>query len=131
MDPKLLLTLNDVERVWPQVLEAVKTKEMSTGMFLAEAEPVEVSGDTVTLGLPEEFQFHKEMLDRPEKKKLIEEILRTTLGSPCRIELVTTKAQAEDASASGGGSLEPTPKLPEIVRQALDIFQGSKIVRSE
>jgi DNA polymerase-3 subunit gamma/tau len=130
--PALAFTLDDVEKVWPQILEAVKSKEMSTGMFLAEAEAVEVSGDTVILGLPEEFQFHKEMLDRPEKRKLVEEIANGILGGSIRIELVTTRAGGEGKPDESKSEKEPpASKLPEIVRQAMDIFQGGKIVRAD
>ena len=132
-------TLSDIERVWPNVLEGVKTKEMSTGMFLAEAGPVEVSGGTVTLGFPEEFQFHKEMIERPEKRKLIEKIFSDLLGAPVQTLFVTTKPETEAGkspgpeaeSPSGAASLTASGKVPEIVRHALDIFKDSKIVRAD
>jgi len=124
-------TLDQVEKVWPQILEAVKSKEMSTGMFLAEAEPVEITLEAIVLGLPEEFQFHKEMLDRVEKRRLVEAIAGEALGRDVQIQFVTTKLQQEEGAASAKSEKEPSSKLPEIVRQAMDIFQGSKIVRAD
>jgi len=130
--PPQLVSLNDIEQIWPQIVESVKAKEMSTGMFLAEAQPVEVTGETLIVGLPEEFQFHKEMLDRTEKRKFVEDALASFLKSPLRIQFVTTRVQkAEGAPSSGAGSEKEAPKLPEIVTKAMDIFQGSKIVRAE
>ena len=134
-----LFSFEEIERVWPQVLEAVKSKEMSTGMFLAEAAPVEVTAEAVVLGLPEEFQFHKEMLERAEKRKLIEGIFGNFLAAVPKIEFVTTRVAPDGPCPSGrraaGGRGEPAAqdpsKLPDIVRQAMDIFQGSKIVRAE
>ncbi len=123
-------TLETVQRIWPQVLEVIKTREMSTGMFLAEAEPIEVTGNLVVLGLPEEFQFHREMLERTEKRKLIEGVFSQFLGGAPQIQLVTTRlAQGENPGAAHPP--KEAPKLPEIVRQAMDIFQGSKIVRAD
>ncbi|MBI4115978.1 MAG: DNA polymerase III subunit gamma/tau [Candidatus Omnitrophica bacterium] len=122
--------LEDVQRVWPEVLEAVKTKEMSTGVFLAEAEPVEVVGEVITLGLPEEFQFHKEMLERVEKRRLIEDIFKRFLEGSLRIQFVTTRVAQEGKESTPSGEKTPS-QLPEIVRQAMDIFNNSKIVRTE
>ncbi len=124
-----LFSLEEIERVWPQILEAVKSKEMSTGMFLAEAAPVEVTAEAVILGLPEEFQFHKEMLERQEKRKLIEGIFGNFLAAVPKIEFVTTRV-APASPAQESAAQDPS-KLPDIVRQAMDIFQGSKIVRTE
>jgi DNA polymerase-3 subunit gamma/tau len=129
--PSVSFALPDVERVWPQVIEAVKSKEMSSGMFLAESAPIEAAGDQITLGFPEELQFHKEMLDRPEKKKLIEEHLSRFLGAPARIQLVTTRIQTQTPSgAKAEPAVDPSgSKVPDIVRQAMDIFSNSKIIR--
>lgn len=123
-------SLEAVQKVWPQVVEAVKTREMSTGMFLAEAEPVETRENLVVLGLPEEFQFHKEMLERDQKRKLIEGAFSQFLGTVPQIQFVTTRL-VQGESASGASPSKEAPKLPEIVRQAMDIFQGSKIVRTD
>jgi DNA polymerase-3 subunit gamma/tau len=127
----LAFTLDDVEKAWPQILEAVKAKEMSTGMFLAEAEPVEVTSEAVVVGLPEEFQFHKEMLDRPEKRKLVEEIAARFLPAPLRIQFVTTRLAKEENPSEPKAEKEVPSKLPDIVLQAMDIFQGSKVVRAD
>lgn len=127
-------SMEEIEGVWPQLLEAVKSKEMSTGMFLAEAEPVEVTGEAVTIGLPEEFNFHKEMLERQEKRKMIEGFLGGLLGNPIQIQFVTTRLSKEEGAAKGPAPEKPAEdpsKLPDIVRQAMDVFEGSKIIRSE
>src|SRR3989338_8151731 len=65
------LALNEIEFAWPRVIEYVKTKRMSTGIFLSESGPVEVEGDTVVLGLPAEFQFHKETLEKNSNFALV------------------------------------------------------------
>ena len=124
------LSLAAVQRIWPQVLEAIKTREMSTGMFLAEAEPIEATGNLVVLGLPEEFQFHREMLERTEKRRLIEGVFSQFLGAAPQIQFVTTRL-VEGENPRAAPPEKEAPKLPEIVRQAMDIFQGSKIIRAD
>ncbi len=132
--PVASFSLDEIEKVWPQVVEAVKAKEMSTGMFLAEAEPVEVSEEGVIVGLPEEFNFHKEMLERPEKRRMIEGIFTGLLGREAKIQFVTTRLFKEEVAAQKATAKNPAEdpsKLPDIVRQAMDVFQGSKIIRTE
>ncbi len=124
------LSLSEVEQVWPQVVETVKAKEMSTGSFLAEAAIVESANGGVVLGLPEEFQFHKEMLERPDKKKLIEGIFSQLLGRPIFVQFATAKISPSSTSAQSE-TAKPSAKLPEIVTKAMDIFGGSKIVRAD
>lgn len=137
--PSGLSGLNEIETVWPEVIAAVKAKEMSTGMFLAESAPMDVAGEVLTLGFPQEFKFHKDMLDRPDKRKLIQDILSSLLkANPVRVEFVTTqideKKSASSPAASRPGAPASAPDsahLPEIVIRAMDIFPGSTLIRTE
>ena len=122
-------TLNDIEQAWPQVLETVKARQISTGLFLAEAAPVEVTGEAIVLGLPEEFQFHKETLEAPEKRKMVEEAFKQVLGVRFPVQFVTTRLAV---SQSGSAPAPASPaKLPDAARQAMEIFQGAKVVRAD
>lgn len=128
-----------IEAFWPRVIEYVKAKRMSTGIFLSESEPIEVAGNLVTLGLPAEFQFHKEMLEKSANKQLIEEAFETVLAQKMRVQFVVTQGPVAKKVAA-----EPLPDIPpptaapeegtkmtEVLSQALNIFQGSKIIRTE
>ena len=130
------LTLNQVENAWPRIVEYVKSKRMSIGIFLSESQPIETSGEMLTLGLPAEFQFHKETLDKGPNKKMVEEAAEVVLGKKIGIEFVITKGPAAvagvkaAASTSSPGSPDGG-QLPEIIMKALDIFDGAKIVRKD
>ena len=137
--------LNEVEEVWPRVIDYVKTKRMSTGIFLSEAAPVEVADGLVTIGFPNEFQFHKEMLEKPNNRQLVEEAFEVSAGKKIRVQFAVTQAdriqetvpKSSDASvqrapdSSAGGEARQSGKLTEIVTEALNIFDGAKIVRAE
>jgi len=117
------VTLNEVERVWPEVLEQVKAQKMSCGTFLAEAAPAETDQNIIVLGLPNEFKFHKESLQQLKYKKIVETAFSECLGKNVRVSYVITVADKEAV---------PAPKepeaLPEIVESAVKIFEG-KVVR--
>ncbi len=126
------LTLDDAEKVWAQVIELVKIKRMSTSLFLAEAEPIEVEGGVIVLGLPAEFRFHKETLEKPSNYTLVEEAFSKTLGRKVRVQFVVTKTEGETRSVAKA----PEPQaqdsgLSDIISQTLEIFDGAKIVRKE
>lgn len=126
------LTLNDVEKAWAQIVEYVKTKRMSTSLFLAESEPVEVDGATIVLGFPSEFRFHKETLEKESNKQVVEEAFAQTLGRKLRIQFVVTEREGTTQDAPAGGETsKKESETPDIVMQALEIFDGAKIIRKE
>lgn len=131
-------SIEQVEAAWPRVIEIVKSKRMSTGIFLSEAEPVEVDDTVIVLGLPEEFKFHKESLEKENNKKLVEESFSEGMGIKVRVRFVVTEqtstnrpAAASAPAAESHSSKEDGRELPDIITKALDVFDGAKIVRAE
>ena len=125
------LTLNDVERVWPQVIELVKAKRMSLSLYLAEAEPAEVEGLVVVLGLPSEFRFHKETLEKELNKQVIEDAFAQALGKKVRVQCVVTERDGTTHDVAGGSAPAKDEGMPDIVSKALEIFDGSKVIRKD
>jgi DNA polymerase III subunit gamma/tau len=125
------LTLNEVEKAWPQVIELVKAKRMSTSLFLAEAEPAEVEGSVIVLGLPSEFRFHKETLEKDSNKLVIEEAFTQALGRKVRVQCVVTEREGAIQEASEGAAPDKDEGVPDIVSKALEIFGGSKVIRKD
>lgn len=127
-------SINQVKAAWPQVIEAVKTKRMSTGIFLSEAEPVEVDDTVIILGLPEEFRFHKESLEKENNKKLVEDCFSENIGSKVKVRFVVTEQTSSERPAALPVVLlseAEKRELPDIITKALDVFDGAKIVRAE
>ncbi|MFA5168711.1 MAG: DNA polymerase III subunit gamma/tau [Candidatus Omnitrophota bacterium] len=125
------LTLNSVERMWPQVVELVKAKRMSLSLYLAEAEPAEVEGSVIVLGLPSEFRFHKEMLEKDLNKQIIEEAFTQALGKKVRVQCVVTERDGMTQKAAGDTAPAKDEGVPDIVSKALEIFDGSKVIRKD
>ncbi|MFA5159209.1 MAG: DNA polymerase III subunit gamma/tau [Candidatus Omnitrophota bacterium] len=125
------LTLNSVERVWPQIIELVKAKRMSLSLYLAEAEPAEVEGSVIVLGLPSEFRFHKEMLEKDLNKQIIEDAFTQALGKKVRVQCVVTERDETTQEAAGDTASAKDEGVPDIVSKALEIFDGSKVIRKD
>ncbi|MFA7001721.1 MAG: DNA polymerase III subunit gamma/tau, partial [Candidatus Omnitrophota bacterium] len=127
------LSLNDAEAAWPRVIEYVKAKRMSVGLFLSESEPVEIQDGVIVLGLPAEFKFHKDMLEKDSNRQLVEEAFQVVSGKRVRVQIVTTVPEEEEAGAATAPepAAEDSGALPEIITQALEIFEGAKVIRKE
>jgi DNA polymerase-3 subunit gamma/tau len=127
------MTLNDASAAWPRVVEYVKAKRMSVGIFLSESEPVEISDGVIVLGLPSEFKFHKDMLEKDSNRQLVEEAFEVISGKKVRVQVVTTVPEEEerDAAALPEAVVEDKSPLPDIITQALEMFEGSKVIRKE
>jgi DNA polymerase-3 subunit gamma/tau len=125
------LTLNDVEKAWPQVIETVKAKRMSLSLYLAESEPAEVEGSVIVLGLPAEFRFHKETMEKDLNKQVIEEAFAQVLGRKVRVQCVVTEREGSTDDVSGGKVPAKDDAVPDIVAKALEIFDGSKVIRKD
>jgi DNA polymerase-3 subunit gamma/tau len=129
--PSAGLSLNDVERAWPQVIELVKAKRMSLSLYLAEAEPAEVEGSVIVLGLPSEFRFHKETLGKDQNKLVIEDAFAQVLGQKVRIQCVVTERDGATHDAARESAPVKDEGVPDIVAKALEIFDGSKVIRKD
>jgi len=125
------LTLNDVEKVWPQVIELVKAKRMSLSLYLAEAEPAEVEGSVIVLGLPSEFRFHKETLEKDLNKQVIEDAFAQALAVKVRVQCVVTERDGTTQEAAEERASAQDEGVPDIVSKALEIFDGSKVIRKD
>lgn len=122
---------------WPRIIDYVKSQRMSVGVFLSEAEPLETQQGGVVLGLPAEFQFHKETLEKDANRRLIEEAFETVLGVKVRVQLVITEANREErplppqAPAPAQEPAAAAGPRQDIIDEALNVFKGARLVRKE
>ena len=125
------LTLTEVGRVWPQLLEQVKAIKMSCGTYLLEAEPVEITDGLVVFGLPVEFKFHRDALDKQDNKELVRSTLSALLGREAGVAFVVTEP-VKDVAAQKPDPEPPQPaKESDIITSALNIFEGGKVVHRD
>lgn len=122
------VAVQETESFWPRLVDYVKSKRMSTGIFLSEATPVEITEAVLTLGFSPEFQFHKETLDKDTNRRLVEEGVEVVQGKKLRVQFVMMRGEV---AASGVTSSEDKGKLPDILTEAMNVFEGAKIIRKE
>jgi len=84
------LSLDQVLRLWPKVLENVRERDRSVQALLNSTRPGNVQDDVVTLHVAHEFARSK--LSQSKSKRLVEQLLSEELGQPCRIDLMVVNA---------------------------------------
>ncbi len=132
----LVMSLEEAESCWPRVIEFVKSKRMSIGIFLSESEPMEVDNHTIFLGLPSEFKFHHQTLEKDANKRLVEEAFEVISGKKVRVQFaITEKDVAAPLPATvadaGAEKAKEENKLPEIISDAMDVFQGARLIQKD
>ena len=98
------LELDQLRDAWQRdVVDAVKTRSIPVSTLVAEARPVEIDGDTVTIEFAPAAGFHRTQIEDPKNLALLGEALYEVTGRRLRIESIV------------GAS--PEPVEPEDVRE--------------
>ncbi len=86
--------LEELQEAWRRsVLPAVEARSIPASAMLAEAHPVALEDDTLTLEFPPEAGFHREKAEEPKSAELLQDALYEVTGR--RLELsFTTGARA-------------------------------------
>jgi len=129
--------LDEVLSSWTGVISYIMAKKISIASYLQEGYPVNLEANTLTIGFPKEFQFHKEVLETPDNRLLIEEAISKVLSVDLRVALILVepanvqnrnkagyfeKDISEDLSNKG----ESVKKdIDPIVQSALEMFGGN------
>lgn len=104
-------SLGQVQSIWPQVLQQVKSSAVTTHAFLREGKPVRLTGNRLTLCYPERLALHMEQICQSDThKKRVQEILQTLLG--VRLELEGILGDAAMMTAPAPEADLPLPEPP-------------------
>ena len=130
------LDLEEISEYWIKVVNYIKPKKISIASYMQEGYPARMESNVLTVGFPKECQFHKEVLESPENRKLIEEALNAVTGLNLRVALTLIEPavgqKRPEASGQQAGGSETLPaeggaspdESEPIVKAALDIFSG-------
>ncbi|MCP4651342.1 MAG: DNA polymerase III subunit gamma/tau [PVC group bacterium] len=122
---------DQLRKLWPHVIKAVKQNKISLGLYLSEGEFMDVRGNTVQLGFLPEYDFHRENLEQNQRE--IEKIAGDLLGSPIKLDMIKCEAGVETTESQQ--VLEEESKVPatetieegdmnDFIQSAMDVFNG-------
>ena len=87
------LDIDKIVELWGNVLLSVKPFNHSVEAFLRAARPVELEGRKLVLEVF--YPFHKDRLEEPRNRKIVEEGLLKTLGVELAFECILGKNKKE------------------------------------
>lgn len=112
------LTLYQVREKWSQVMEGVKEYKRTVHAFMTVSEPQEIMGDQLIITFKSGYTFHKEKVEDPENRRIIEGIMEKILG--VKLRLVCQIEETEKAA-----------DLEDPVKKAYDIFGPGVIIMKD
>ncbi len=81
-----VVTVEQVSHVWPQLIDTIRSNNPVSSTFLRATNPSSVNGSVVILKA--QFPLHRNFLEKPENKKLVEEELSKLLKEMVSIQCV-------------------------------------------
>ncbi|MBE3580837.1 MAG: DNA polymerase III subunit gamma/tau [Thermoanaerobacteraceae bacterium] len=108
------LTLEEVQRLWPEVLQAARRKSIQLQAYLKGGRPTGLYNGRLVLAF--KSAFHKNMVEQPAHKKATEEALQAVLGQPVEVVLV------DEAPSRPEGKI-----TDEMIQKLVDYFGPDKV----
>ncbi len=120
-----------LDSIWQPLLAFLKTEKISVASYLAEGEPIGLRGEAAIIAFPQKYNFHKETLEMPDNKKLIEKYLSQLLKKPAFIEFQMVKEISGKKSAGEFAASEapPTPEMDNLMKSAMNLLGGRVVER--
>jgi DNA polymerase-3 subunit gamma/tau len=120
-------TASSFEALWQPLLSAVKSEKISLASYLAEGEPSGLRNGVARIAFPERHSFHRETLELPDNRRLIEKHLSQLLGQAVRIEFESVKEIRGGGEGPAKSPDTPAAASQEILKSASNLFGGKVI----
>jgi DNA polymerase III subunit gamma/tau len=115
-------SLDELKEKWDKVLRSIKPFNHSLEAFLRGCEPHEVSDKVVTLKFF--YKFHKDMVDQPKNRQLVEREIGIILGKELRVKTILgEKAEGRRVRVDEIKNVEEVTG-DELIQKAVDIFNS-------
>jgi DNA polymerase III subunit gamma/tau len=119
--------LATVAACWPAVVDVVRQDNQLLGALLADARPVSLEGQDVTLAFPESKAFSKRKAEQDDYRRATAEALRSVLGTTLVLRYELRGAE-ELAAGDDVPVAESGLSQEELVRRLVEEFDAQEVV---
>jgi DNA polymerase-3 subunit gamma/tau len=109
--------------LWPAVVGLVRGENALLGALIAEAQPVEIDGEDLTVAFASSKPFLRKKASVPLNRAAVTEALRAVTGLRWRLSFELSEALGE----SQGESSEPARSEEEWVRRVMEEFDAEEV----
>jgi DNA polymerase-3 subunit gamma/tau len=133
------LTIETLRDRWPEVLNALRPRNLSLEALMRSCRPVAVEGDVIVLGF--DYDFHRGKVEEEQNRQDVEEALGGLVGRRYRVRCVLAKdvqqerpvvsSQRPGSDSGGGKTTSPMDQIiadDPVVRAAVEDL-GAQIVQ--
>ncbi|KKK96598.1 hypothetical protein LCGC14_2661140, partial [marine sediment metagenome] len=110
---------------WDKIMTEIQGKKRSVWVLLKGAELLNFADNEVLLEFPGNYLIHKERLEKPEEKRIIEECIERITGKKIRVRLTISKNGRRIVTKNKGERIENDVINDPIVKRTKEIFDGS------
>ena len=107
---------------WNEILKEVKPFNHSVEALLRSSKPASLKNNNLTLEVF--YAFHKERLETPKAKEVIERVLKNMFGVNVKVKYVLKSKGGENLTDK---NIE-LPKDSKMVKSAIEVFDGEIVV---
>jgi DNA polymerase III subunit gamma/tau len=122
--PRVASELRSLVELWPDVVRRVSADHALCGAVIADARPVEVREEDLTVGFPTTAAFLKKKAEDPDNRAIVNAALRELTGGRWRISYELR----EDLGAEGEAATGEPLSEEEWVRRFISEFDAEEIV---
>jgi hypothetical protein len=127
----------NLEGLWKDLLERLAKAKPMLKSNLMEGRPLSLNADVLLIGFDPEFELHKEFVDTPKSKEMIQGALRELMHKAMGVRVVFaddpsipvegTESALSQQKTRPGFSVSPDDRKFEddpLIQKALEIFKG-------
>jgi DNA polymerase-3 subunit gamma/tau len=122
------LTPDVLRSRWPDLLGALRQRNLPLEALMRSSTAVAVEGDVVVLGF--EYDLHRGRVDEDSNKRDVQEVLSDLAGRPVQVRCVLARERSDGAAKMGQSAPATPPEAPvdddPVVKAALDL--GAQVV---
>jgi len=107
---------------WSDVLKDIKPFNHSVEALLHSCRPSSLIGNTLIMDVY--YAFHKERLETPKSREIVEKVLGNKFGSQIKVKYVL---KSKEGASLTDKNVEP-PKDVKIIKTAVEAFDGELII---
>ncbi|MBT6228504.1 MAG: DNA polymerase III subunit gamma/tau, partial [Candidatus Scalindua sp.] len=133
---------NSFADTWKKVMIEILAKKKTTWALLQNARVLNIDDNEAIVEVPKNYLIHKERLEKPEEKRIIDGCLKKVTGKKIRVRFVVSKNDIKvvDNKRSSHGVVQEGKnkksdddiKNEPMVKKAIEFFDGSIVnVREE
>jgi DNA polymerase-3 subunit gamma/tau len=111
--------LEQLQEAWQRtVLAAVSEKSIPTASMLAEARPLALADDTLTIEFPQNASFHRKLAEEPKNANLLRDALHELTGRRLGLEFVLGEGAPADEQTDEAPAGEE--EIYQLVKETFD-----------